>query len=262
LAREVGSNMMKISAIIPAKNEEKMISDAIKSLSWCDEIIVINDGSTDNTVKISKELGAVVVECEQNGIDFSKPRNMGRDVAKGEWLLYVDSDERVTEVLKGEIENVISNSTLSAYSLPRRNNFLGHDMKYGGWWPDRVMRLIRKESLIKWEGKLHEQPKIKGETGELAKPLYHITHRSLSEMIEKTNKWSLVEAKLLFNAGHPPMTWWRFLSAGFREFWSRGVRKLGFLDGPVGVIEIFFQTFSRMITYAKLWELQMEEKGK
>ncbi len=257
--KEVGNRMLKISAIIPAKNEEKMIAGAIKSLLWCDEIIVVDNGSTDDTITIAKKMGAKVIECESKEIDFSKPRNMGAKEASGDWLLYVDADERATEELRVEIEKAIESSVLNAYSLPRQNNFLGHDMRYGGWWPDRVMRLIRKESLTRWEGKLHEQPVIKGDKGELATPLYHITHRSLSEMIEKTNKWSVVEAKLLFESNHPPMTWWRFLSAGFREFWFRGIRKLGFLDGPVGIIEIFFQTFSRMITYAKLWEMQIQK---
>lgn len=251
---------MKISAIIPAKNEEKMIGGAIKTLTWCDEVIVVDNGSVDDTVSIAKRMGAKVVECPGKEIDFSAPRNMGAKEAHGEWLLYVDADERVTEELKSEINKRILEEQYSSYSIPRKNNLLGHDMSYGGWWPDRVMRLIKKDALVRWEGKLHEQPKIEGRSGELSVPLYHITHRSLSEMIEKTNKWSVVEAKLLYESNHPPMTWWRFLSAGFREFSYRALKKVGFLDGPIGIIEIFFQTFSRMITYAKLWEMQIRKE--
>ncbi len=133
-------------------------------------------------------------------------------------------------------------------------------MKHGGWWPDYVLRLIRKESFIRWEGELHEQPKIKGAIGKLVNPLIHNSHRSLSEMVEKTNRWSEVEAKLLFKSNHPKMTWWRFFSVAFREFWYRGILKLGFLDGVTGVIEVIYQMYSRMITYAKLWELQITSK--
>lgn len=251
--------MIKISAIIPVKNGEKLITDAIKTVSWCDEIIVVDNGSTDRSVGLARQLGAVVVDCPTDGIDFSKPHNIGAKKAKGEWLFYLDTDERVSEKLKDEIKQVISKTTLSGYCLPRKNNLLGHDMRYGGWWPDKVMRLIKKGCLVKWEGRLHEQPVIKGKTGRLTNPLYHISHRSLAEMIDKTNEWSLLEAQLLYKAGHPKMVWWRFLSVGFREFWYRGVVKMGFLDGVVGVIEIIYQMFSRMITYAKLWELQKNE---
>ena len=78
-------------------------------------------------------------------------------------------------------------------------------------------------------------------------------------MIDKTNKWSEIEAKLLYDSGHPPMNVWRFSTAGFREFWYRGVRKLGFLDGTEGVIEVMYQVYSRLITYTKLWEMQLKK---
>ncbi|MEK7112099.1 MAG: hypothetical protein AAB875_02115, partial [Patescibacteria group bacterium] len=128
------------------------------------------------------------------------------------------------------------------------------------WSPDYVLRLIKKDSLLAWGGELHEQPKIKGEIEKLKNPLTHFSHRTLTEMVDKTNDWSEVEAKLLYNSGHPKMTWWRFLSVGAREFWERGIKKLGFLDGTVGMIEIIYQSFSRMITYAKLWEMQLKAK--
>ncbi len=138
----------------------------------------------------------------------------------------------------------------------RSNIFLGREMRHGGWWPDYVLRLIKKDKLITWEGELHEQPKINAEIGKLKNPLVHTSHRSLEEMVEKTNQWSEIEAKLLFESGHPKMAWWRFISVGFREFWNRGIVKMGFLDGVQGIIEVIYQSFSRMITYAKLWEMQ------
>ena len=134
-------------------------------------------------------------------------------------------------------------------------------MKYGDWWPDYVLRLIKKEALAKWHGDLHEQPEIKGEIGKLKEPFVHITHRSLTEMVDKTNEWSEIEAKLLLQAGHPQMTWWRFFSVAMREFWKRGILEMGFRDGTVGVIEIIYQIFSRMVTYAKLWEMQLKNRN-
>jgi hypothetical protein len=158
------------------------------------------------------------------------------------------------------ILQVTGSNEFAGYAIPRRNIFLGHEMKWGGWKPDFVLRLIKKDKLEGWYGKLHEQPKINGTICHLKEPLIHVSHRNLTEMVEKTNKWSEVEAKLLFDSGHPKMNIFRFFSAGFREVWYRGVVHLGFLDGTVGVIEIIYQTFSRLITYSKLWELQIKNQ--
>lgn len=252
--------MTKISGIIIAKNCENLIGDCLESIDWIDEIIVVDDHSIDKTVEVAKNYkGVRVVEAEG---DFSKKRNIGAKEASGEWLFYIDADERVTPLLKKEIKNVIKKETkYSAYAIPRRNILLGHEMHHGGWWPDYVLRLIKKEKFISWKGKLHEQPEVKGRVGKLKNPLPHITHRSLSEMVAKTNEWSNIEARLLYKSGHPKMAWWRFVSVAFREFWYRGIKKMGFLDGTVGVIEIIYQMFSRMITYAKLWELQKKDES-
>jgi glycosyltransferase involved in cell wall biosynthesis len=245
---------MKISAIVLAKDEEELIKDCLASITWVDEIVLIDGGCTPEMLKVAKEANAKIIKVSG---DFSKKRNEGKDAASGEWLFYLDIDERVTPLLREEIKDVITSPVfLSSYAIPRRNILLGHEMHWGGWWPDYVLRLIRKDSLVRWEGELHEQPKVRGEVGKLRNPLTHFSHRSLAEMVEKTNSWSKIEAKLLFKSNHPQMTWWRFFSVAFREFWYRGIRKMGFLDGTVGVIEIIYQTFSRMITYAKLWEMQ------
>lgn len=252
----------EITAIILAKNGENLISDCLKSISWVKEVIVIDNGCTDKTVEIAKKFGAKIFKSLNS--TFSGRRNLGAEKASGEWLLYVDVDERVTPELRNEIEAVVNRkSTIvnryAGFAIPRRNILLGHEMRHGGWWPDYVLRLIRKDSLITWEGELHEQPQIKGEVGKLKEPLIHRTHRTLTEMVDKTNAWSEIEARLLFEGGHPKMEWWRFFSVAAREFWFRGIKEVGFLDGPVGIIEIIYQMFSRMITYAKLWELQLKD---
>lgn len=250
--------MTKISTIVLTKNSEGLMADCLASVGWSDEIVVIDDNSSDKTREMARKAGGKVFTFSGN---FSEKRNFGAKKASGDWLLYVDADERVTPLLHKEIEKTVEGALeISAYAIPRRNIFLRHEMKWGGWWPDYVLRLIKKDSLLGWEGELHEQPKIQGRVGKLKESLTHISHRSLTEMVDKTNEWSAVEAKLLYNSGHPKMTWWRFLSIGAREVWERGIKKLGFLDGTVGVIEIIYQSFSRMITYTKLWEMQIKEK--
>jgi glycosyltransferase involved in cell wall biosynthesis len=231
----------KISAIIliGGKFEPKLLDRCIKSVSWCDEIIK--------------------VETEKIKGSFAEWRNEGAKKATGDWLLYVDTDEEVTPKLKKIILEVISSDEFSGYAIPRRNIFLGHTMRWGGWWPDYVLRLIKKNKLEGWYGELHEQPKIEGPIYHLKEPLIHRSHRNLTEMVDKTNEWSEIEAKLLYKSGHPKMNFFRFASAAFREFWYRGVVHLGFLDGSVGVIETIYQVYSRLITYAKLWELQLKK---
>jgi hypothetical protein len=233
-----------ISAIVllGGKLDKTLYDRCLKSISWCNEIV-----SVDTTLV--------------NG-DFSDWRNFGAKTAKGEWLLYVDTDEEVTETLKNEILQSVrkKNAENFSFAIPRRNIFLGKEMKHGGWYPDRVLRLIHKKNLVSWEGKLHEQPSVIGGIYNLKNPLVHTSHRSLYEMTDKTNRWSQIEADLMFDGKHPPMNLPRFISAGFREFWYRAVEKSGFRDGSEGIIEVIYQTYSRLISYIKLWEKQEVSK--
>jgi len=249
---------ISISAIVVTKNNEDIIKNCLESISWVDEIIIVDTGSTDKTIDIAKIFTPKVFSLKTGS--FSEWRNYGAEKSKNNWLFYLDSDEEVTEKLKGEIIKTITDSEYPAYAIPRKNILLGKFLKHGGWWPDYVLRLMKKDCLKDWEGNLHEQPKIKGKVGKLEEPLIHTSHRNLTEMVEKTNEWSEVEARLLFESKHPKMTWWRFFSVAFKEIWFRGFRKLGFLDGPIGIIEVIYQAFSRMITYAKLWELQVTKE--
>jgi len=248
-----------ITAIVLTKNSEETLDTCLSSINWVNEILIIDNYSKDKTIEIAKKFKANIISTED--LDFSSKRNVGAKKSSSEWIFYIDADEKVSNELKEEILISIDKSEFSAYAIPRKNILLGKEMKHGGWWPDYVLRIMKKENLIKWEGELHEQPKIKGDVGKLNSPLIHNSHRSLSEMVEKTNKWSEIEAKLLFKANHPRMTWWRFFSVAFREFWYRGVLKLGFLDGTTGIIEVIYQMYSRMITYAKLWEMQITKNN-
>ncbi len=248
--------MKNLSVLIIAKNEEEMIGKCLESVSWADEVVVTDTGSTDKTIDIAKKHKARVEEFAK-GKNYSDWRNYALTKAKNDWILFVDADERVTPQLRDEIKKTVeSPGGFSGFAIPRRNILLGHEMRYGGWSPDYVLRLIKKDNIKGYKGEVHEQPEIEGEVGKLKEPFIHITHRSLTEMVEKTNKWSEIEARLMYEASHPKMNVLRFLGAMIREFWYRAILKLGFLDGPVGIIEIMFQVFSRFVVYAKLWEMQ------
>lgn len=250
-----------ISVIIIAKNEEEVIGDCLRSVcQLAGEIILVDSGSTDKTARIARKNGAIIVKAFSNSLDFSKWRNIGLKNAKGDWIFYLDADERLTPELEKEMRDAIRETQYVAFEIPRRNFYLGQEMHYGGAWPDYVKRLFLKKSLKGWYKELHEDPIFEGEIGKLTQPLIHLTHRDLSAMIEKTKKWSQIEADLLFKAGHPSVTWWRLWRVMLTEFWQRGVKFQGIRDGTVGWIEVIFQMFSRFFTYARLWERQNYEK--
>lgn len=252
-----------LSVVVITKNSIDKIEDCLKSVDDIGgEILVIDGGSTDGTVEQAEKCGARVIR--QVGKGYADWRNQGIKEAKGEWIFYLDSDERATPELASEIELLVTSHKppFSAYAIPRRNIILGKEMRYGGWRPDYVKRLFKKSALKKWVGDLHEEPVFEGnlpagrQVEHLKNPIVHLKHDNLSEMVEKTNKWSEIEAKLLFDAGHPKMSWWRFFRVMSTELWYRLIVKKGFLDGVEGVIYAVYQMWSKFVTYAKLWEIQ------
>lgn len=245
---------MKISAVILAKNEENRIGGCLESLAWTDEQIVIDNGSRDQTIAVAKKKGAKVIEAKSKS--FSDLRNLGKKEAKGDWIFYIDADETVTEELAKEIKRNILQTKVVAYIERRKNYYLGHP------WPfqEKILRLFRKSALIEWYGDLHESPRVEGEVGELSTPLLHDTHRTLEEMVVKTNEWSEVEAILRLRSGHPPVVWWRFFRVMATAFYDSFITQSGWRAGTVGWVESIYQSFSIFITYAKLWEKQQQKR--
>lgn len=248
--------MIKISGIIIARNEEKMIGEALDSLSFCDEILLIDNGSTDKTKEIAESKSAKIYEIKTN--DFSELRNFGLSKAEGDWVLYLDADERINDELKNSIKKNISNDIrYSAFFLKRKNYYFGNHE-----WPyiEKLERLFKKDKLKKWTGRLHESPVFEGEIGQLDGFILHFTHRNFESMLNKTIEWSSQEALLRYNSRHPKMTWWRFPRVMMSAFLNSYIKQKGYKAGVVGVLESIYQSFSMFITYAKLWELQKLNK--
>jgi glycosyltransferase involved in cell wall biosynthesis len=243
---------MNISAIIITKNEENLIADCIDSIGFCDEIILVDNNSIDRTADLAKKLGAKVVEA--NTSDFSDLRNIGLKHSSGKWTFYIDADERASEELRKSILEVTKNEVkYSAFKIPRKNYYLGKTE-----WPkiEKMERLFLKDKLKSWKGELHETPIFEGEAGELGGYLFHFTHRNLTQMLEKTIKWSDTEARLRLRANHPKMTWWRFPRVMVTSFFDSYIKQKGYKAGTAGLIESIYQAYSSFVTYAKLWELQ------
>lgn len=249
---------VNLTAIIIAKNEEARIRTCLAHLEFADEIILVDNGSTDKTVHIANAHGARVISSDRK--DFASVRESGLRAATGRWVLYVDADEEVPGILAAEIRK-ISKTYVSggptAYVVRRNTYYLGYHWPY----QDKVERLFLKSSLKGWHGRLHETPVYAGTTSTLSHALIHNTHRTLEEMLMKTNDWSAIEAQLRFEAHHPPVVWWRFLRVMFTGFTRSYVDQRGWRAGIVGWIESIYQAFSMFITYAKLWEMQQKKSA-
>ncbi|OGH23757.1 MAG: hypothetical protein A2958_03330 [Candidatus Levybacteria bacterium RIFCSPLOWO2_01_FULL_38_13] len=243
-----------ISAVILTKNEEKNIEDCIKSVKWCDEIILIDDNSTDKTREIAEELGAKVFRRDLNG-DFFSQRNFGLEKAKNEWVFFVDADERVTPSLCEEIIGLTNNpiNQCSGFYIKRRDFTWGKELKHGETGNIWLLRLARKLQG-KWEGKIHEEWKIKGKVGKLENSLYHYPHQTVNEFLTEINFYTNLRAKELFE---------KKVRSGFLEIiiYTKGkfilnyFLKLGFLDGIRGLIYALMMSFHSFLVRGKLWQL-------
>jgi (heptosyl)LPS beta-1,4-glucosyltransferase len=250
--------MNRISTIIIVKDGENIIADCIDSIPFSDEVIVINNESSDRTKEIAVKMGAKVFDFGSN--DFSKLREEGLRMASGDIVFYIDADERADKLLGSEfkqLKNMDIKNVQDCYLISRKNFYLGdHE------WPkiEKILRAFKKNKLKGWKGNLHESPVVSGEPSPLNGFLLHFTHRDLRSMLDKTIEWSKTEAELRFNSNHPKMTWWRFPRVMITAFWDSYVKQKGYKAGTVGIIESLFQAFSAFVTYARLWELQQENK--
>ena len=251
---------MTISALVLTKNEEEMIEGCLKQLKFAGEIVIVDQNSVDNTLKIAKKYTDRIFKSSAN--DFAQNRNTLKDQAKGQWLLYVDADERLSQELIKEVKIAISKNEFDAFYIPRKNYVLGKWLRHGGWWPDYAPRLFAKAKLEKWEGKVHESPVVSGKIGYLKTPIEHLSARSMSQMFSKSIKWAKIEAELISKSKKPKVDIPTIAKAATKEFISRYFGKLGFLDGAVGLIEGIYQALHQSIILTYLWEIQNNFKRK
>lgn len=247
--------MSKITGVVIAKNEEEMIGDCLLSLSFCDQLLVVDTGSSDETASLALQKGAKVYHFSSD--NFAAMREFAASKVRTSWLLYVDADERVTKELAEQIRAQIDDpkQKKSAFRVRRKNYYFGNHP-----WPkvEQLERVFKRSDLKGWRGELHETAIVSGEIGEMDGLITHFTHRDLSSMVEKTNKWSEKEARLRLKAHHPPITWWRFPRVMATAWYDSYIKQQGYQAGTVGILESVFQMFSMFVTYAKLWELQQK----
>lgn len=253
---------MTISVVVLTKNEEENIEACLKALKWVDEIIVIDDESTDNTVKIAKENGAKVFFHPLNQ-DFAAQRNFGLEKAKGEWILFVDADERVSSALAAEISKIppaggqISNP--NGFYLKRKDSLFGRWLNHGETGSIKLLRLAKKDDG-EWVRPVHEIWQVKGETGELNEPLLHYPHQNISEFLEEINFYSTIRARELYNQERKTSLL-EILAYPLAKFFQNYFLKLGVLDGMPGFLVALLMSFHSFLVRSKLYLLWRQEGG-
>jgi glycosyltransferase involved in cell wall biosynthesis len=248
-----------VTAVIAAHDESANIEACIASVDWASEVIVVENDSIDDTVDRARGAGATVISPKFTTIGAA--RNNAIERVKTQWVLVVDADERCTPELAAEITQLIDKPmAYDAYRVPRRNFFLGKEIRHGGWGTDRPIRFFRRELRYN-ANQVHEHVVASGETGELKNALLHYTYTSLDQYFEKFNRYSRWWAEQNYGRGRKGS-----VTAVFFRPPARFVRmyllKGGFLDGGHGLVLACLAAASVMAKYARLWEMRIRHRSK
>ncbi len=249
-----------LSVVILTKNEEKNIIDCLESVSWADEILLIDDYSTDRTIEVTKNFDLnkkVTIIKKRLDNDFSSQRNFGILKAKYDWILFVDADERVTKELREEIHLVLisekTNPAFYGFYLSRKDVMWGKMIKHGEMGSIRLLRLIKKGSG-KWKGKVHEQFIAEKRVEELENGLLHFPHQSISDFLTEINFYTSIRSKELFNLGVQTNIL-QIIFYPMAKFIMNYLVKQGIRDGTEGLILAIIMSFHSFLVRGKLWIL-------
>jgi len=243
-----------LSVVIIAKNEEQAISDCLKSLSWVDDVLIVDDFSEDKTVEIAKSFGARVIQKKME--NEGKHRNEAYQLAKHEWVLSLDADESVSSELKEEIHYLLQGqSTYSGFSIPLRNYIGDRWVRYGGWYPAKKLRLFQKSRFAYEEVGVHPRGFLDGAVGSLNGDIVHKGYPNFSHFLQSLDRQTTLEAEKWFNESRPIGPFKCFVKAWTR-FIKRYFLKQGYRDGTVGFVVAFFDSLYQILSYVKYWELK------
>jgi glycosyltransferase involved in cell wall biosynthesis len=248
----------QISVILITQNQERNIKDCLQSVSWADEIIVVDGGSEDNTIKIAGEFTKKIYANPWPG--FAAQKRFALAKVTMPWVLNIDSDERVTPALRDEILALLARQDISCegYYIPRLSTFLGKFIYNSGWYPGYQLRLFRRERTGVIEKAVHEGFLVQGEIGYLKNHFLHYTHETLAESFARLNRYSSLEAE--DRTQHNKVRWWDFVSHPLSAFFNKFVALKGYRDGMRGFLLAVVTAMVKMALYMKIWELQNAEK--
>jgi len=226
--------MPRLVAGVIARAAQEDIAECLASVAWADDLLVILDPrDLDRTADIARDMGAKVIV--HPFVHFADQREYGLTQAEGEWLFYIDTDERATPALAEEIRRVIEDEDVVGWWVPRRNVIFGREVRHGGWFPDYQLRLLRLGyAHYDMTREVHEIVNLDGQAGYLQEPLIHYNYRTVGQFLAKQPQYVDLEAGILFKQGVRPRPW-TLLTQPVREFWRRYVRLEGYRDGLVGL---------------------------
>lgn len=244
----MSSTKPSVSVVIVTLNEEAKIRDCLESVKWADEIIVFDSLSKDRTAEICREYTSKIWQMEYQG--GGPMRNLAIEEAAGQWIFTIDADERVPPELRDEILQTLANPSAAAYYLPRKSYFLGRWIRHGGWWPDYVLRLFRKDAGRYNPNLAHAQVVTKERTGRLRNALLHFPYESLHDYVAKINsRTSLMACEKGQKASVLKCFVW-----ATAKFFRTYVFRLGFLDGGEGLVLAILASHYVFLKFAKTWE--------
>lgn len=242
--------MNKISVTIITFNEEDNIEDCLKSVQWAEEIILVDSGSSDATVEISKKYTDKIYFNKWQG--FANQKSFALEKALNEWVLSIDADERITPELKDEILNS-DLSSAEGYYILRKNYFLDKVIKYCGWGSDFQLRLFRKSKTKLTERLVHEGFIVEGKTSKLKNQMIHLTHTDLKKTFSKINDYSTLEA--VEKHKRKNINGFTMILYPFIAFIQHYIFRKGFLDGVHGLMVSINHAMTKLQVYMKIWEI-------
>lgn len=253
--------MLSVSTQIAKGDSLVIFEKMLKSVAFADELIIFNMERRD------REAHALFAKYNARVIELKTPKIVEairqRQVveAGGDWVLIMDYDEIIPLELQGEILAITDNlASCSSYAIARDNFSLGYPLRHGGWERDYVVRLLRKADFISWPTNIHSTPVMKGATIKTTRAMEHHKDASLEQMVQKTGRYSDIEAEQFFVGQLAPVTCITLLRKSVMEFVRRYFIKKGFLDGKIGLFQSLYQGYSVFTTYSKLYELQSNIK--
>lgn len=250
ISEKAAGQPAKLSVYIITYNEADKIAAAVQSVTWADEVLVLDSNSSDDTVRIATEMGATVKQLPFT--TFGKLRNDAIAACQHDWVFSLDADERCTFSAKSEILHVLAQPNFDAYYVPRRNWFMGRWIKHCGWHPDyRQPQLFRKGALIFDDHEeVHESFRVEGKIGYFKAAIIQVPFQNLEQLLHKTQRYSSLGAKKLERKGKS-VSMSKALGHGLWAFFRIYVIKLGFLDGWAGFVLAFGNFEGTFYRYAK-----------
>lgn len=249
--------MPRLSSITITGNEAINIADCLDSLSFCDERVVVDGGSKDDTVAIAEKHGGTVYHHAWT--DHGTQKNIALSHATGDWVLLLDADERITPAGAAEIQRAIAEGKFDSYEMPRLSSFCGHDIWHSGWHPDYVLRLFRREKGRFSDHRVHTRVICAGPVGRLREPIVHFAIRNIRDSLRRMDVYSTEGAKEMRAAGRK--VWFSSgITHGLWTFFRGYVLQRGFLDGRDGFLIAVLNAHGTYYRYMKAW-LEQQNRG-